>query len=41
MAGDIPAYDPPGTVVAVDPEDEPGHPMTAADAEPLIPKIIA
>jgi hypothetical protein len=35
---DIPPYDPPDTVVALEPGTIPGHPLTAADAEPLIAK---
>lgn len=37
----IPAFDPPGTVVALEPDTLPEHPMTAADAAPLIAKDIA
>jgi hypothetical protein len=37
---DIPAFDPPGTIVALEPATLPDHPMTAADAAPLIAKDI-
>lgn len=33
-------YQLPGTQPALEPGDLPGHPLTAADAEPLIPKVI-
>jgi hypothetical protein len=38
---DQPTYDPPGAIVADEPATMPNHPMTAADAEPLIAKDIA
>lgn len=33
-------YQMPGTQPALEPADMPDHPLTAADAEPLIPKVI-
>jgi hypothetical protein len=37
----IPLWDPPDTVVALEPDTLPNRPLTAADAKPLIAKDIA
>ena len=39
--GEIPPWDPPDTIVALEPDTEPEHPLRAMDVPALLPKDIA